>query len=101
MKTRKYHLRALLAVVTGLAPASMPFDELQGIHEFLSEDFTGRGNSKLLVQYPWLADCEKDLTIEELAILKLGQDRPKINEILESWISSQVSEHGEYFDVNV
>jgi len=107
IQTKKFHIRSLLAVITGLSQGGRYFPEVMELFDFLNTkvrkaNLSEKMNAKkniLLLQFPQLRHVEKDLTQEEVRILKSGSDVAKINEILVRWINQQIAKHGEFFYV--
>lgn len=102
-----FHIRDVLAIVTGLSCGREHFAALQEVYGFvegqgdLSEGFTPRAKKEnLLRQFPQLAGCGEDFPPEELAVLKAGTDEGAIADILSRWLSRQIDKHGEFLEVS-
>ncbi len=100
MQKKKFHLREILAITTGLSLGGKYFAGLQEIHDFLEEGSMRSKANNLLKQFPQLADCGKDFTAKELTTLKAGTDKAEIESVLERWINRQIAKYGEYFEVS-
>jgi hypothetical protein len=100
IQTRRFNIRSLLAIITGLSQGGKYSCELQELFDFLQvEGGIEARKIILLKQFPQLVNAEKDLTNEEIEILRAGSNT-RIDSILVDWINIQIAKYGECFDVS-
>lgn len=91
----EFHLRYILAIMTGYLP---PDTDMEGVHrlaEFLPEGCVQAKKACLLAQFPWLRECTV-FTAEELDIVAKCRDRDAgaMQTVLASWLERQVNRYG-------
>lgn len=97
---QQFHLREVLTVITDLSQGGRYVKKVLELFDFLGKGSLENGRDILLKQFPQLADCEKDLSEEDIKIIKARSDQATIDAILARWINQQIAKHGEYFEVD-